>query len=237
LKAEAVWTETVGKGLWLLCLGMGTLLLLAGRQIWVPGIGLALTATAFFWRLSDPRRIRSLLKWMVPVLVFLGAYGLLLYLAAPAAPPASASAHPLGRLAHLFLRSVGMIFAVFAIEEALLPLALRARAGGFRGGRMALMLGLSYQLVPVFLQSLEGVALSQRACSTRWWLRPSRLMRAASSVFLLSHRLSEEMALALALRLRQGGPSETKWIRDLSSGSQACTNPAGGNREAAGPEE
>jgi hypothetical protein len=30
-------------------------------------------------------------------------------------------------------------------------------------------------------------------------------VRAASSVFLLSHRLSEELALALSLRLRRGG--------------------------------
>ena len=72
------------------------------------------------------------------------------------------------------------------------------------------MLGLSYQLVPVFLQSLEGVALAQRTDSRLWWLRPSGLVRAASSVFLLSHRLSEELALALSLRLRHsGGTSET----------------------------
>jgi energy-coupling factor transporter transmembrane protein EcfT len=216
----------VGKGLWFLCLGFGTILLVAGRQIWVPGIGLALTATAFFWRLRDPGRIRSLLKWMIPVLVFLSAYGLLLYLTEPAPYPASPSAHPLGRVAHLFLRSVGMIFAVFALEEALRPLAVRARAGGSRGGRMALMLGLSYQLVPVFLQSLEGVALSQRACSRLWWLKPSGLMRACSSLFLLAHRLSEEMALALSLRLRHGGPSETGWAQELSSGTHATNNPA-----------
>ena len=91
--------------------------------------------------------------------------------------------------------SVGMIFAVFSLEEALRPLALRAREGGFSGGRMVLMLGLSYQLVPVFLQSLEGVALAQRAGANLWWLRPSRLTRAASSVFLLSHRLSEELVV------------------------------------------
>jgi len=200
-----------GKGLWFLCLGCGTILLVAGRQIWVPGIGLALTATAFFWRLRDPGRIRSLLKWMIPVLVFLCAYGLLLHLTSPVETSAPLSTHPLGRMAHLFFRSMGMIFAVFALEEALRPFALRARAGGINGGRMALMLGLSYQLVPVFLQSLEGVALAQRTYSRLWWLRPSRLARAASSVFLLSHRLSEELALALSLRLRHGdGTSETK---------------------------
>ena len=204
-------TEMAGRGLWFLCLGCGTILLVAGRQIWVPGIGLALTATAFFWRLRDPGRIRSLLKWMIPVLVFLCAYGLLLHLTSPAEASAPLSAHPLGRMAHLFLRSMGMIFAMFALEEALRPLALRAREGGVNGGRMALMLGLSYQLVPVFLQSLEGVALAQRTYSRLWWLRPSRLVRAASSVFLLSHRLSEELALALSLRLRHGsGTSETK---------------------------
>lgn len=200
-----------GKGIWFLCLGSGTILLVAGRQIWVPGIGLALTATAFFWRLSDPRRIRSLVKWMIPVLVFLCAYGLLLHLTSPAEASAPLSAHPLGRVAHLLLRSVGMIFAMFALEEALRPLALRARAGGFNGGRMVLMLGLSYQLVPVFLQSLEGVTLAQRSYSRLWWLRPSGLVRAASCVFLLSHRLSEELALSLSLRLRHsGGTSETK---------------------------
>lgn len=204
-------TEMVEKGLWFLFLGFGTTLLVAGRQIWVPGIGLALTATAFFWRLRDPGRIRSLLKWMIPVLVFLCAYGLLLHLTSPAEASAPLSARPLGRVAHLFLRSMGMIFAMFALEEALRPLALRARAGGVNDGQMALMLGLSYQLVPVFLQSLEGVALAQRTYSRLWWLRPSGLVRAASSVFLLSHRLSEELALALSLRLRHGGgPSETK---------------------------
>jgi energy-coupling factor transporter transmembrane protein EcfT len=208
----------LGRGLWLLCLASGTILLVAGREIWVPGMGLALTAAAFFWRLRDPGRIRSLLKWMIPVLVFLCAYGLLLYLTTPAPYPTSLSAHPLGRVAHLFLRSVGMIFAVFALEEALRPLAVRARAGGSRGGRMALMLGLSYQLVPVFLQSLEGVALSQRACSRLWWLKPSGLMRACSSLFLLSHRLSEEMALALSLRLRHEGPSGTTDLQGISSG-------------------
>jgi len=211
----------VGKGLWFLCLGFGTILLVTGRQIWVPAIGLALTATAFFWRLRDPGRIRSLLKWMIPVLVFLGAYGLLLYLIEPAPYPASPSTHPLARVAHIFLRSVGMIFAVFALEEALRPLAVRARAGGSRGGRMALMLGLSYQLVPVFLQSLEGVALSQRACSRLWWLKPSGLMRACSSLFLLSHRLSEEMALALSLRMRHEGPSGTTGLQGISSGPTA----------------
>jgi len=203
--------EAAGKTLWCLCLMVGTLLLLAGRDLWVPGTGLALTAAAFFWRLREPKRLRSLLKWTMPVLVFLGAYGLLLYLTAPAGPsPTPLSAHPLLKVAHLFLRSVGLIFAMFALEEALLPLALRARAGGFSGGRMALMLGLSYQLVPVFLESLEGVALAQRAGANLWWLRPTRLIRAASSVFLLSYRLSEELALALSLRLRQGGTSETK---------------------------
>jgi len=220
-------TKKIGRGLWLLCLVTGTALLVAGHDTLVPGIGLALTATAFLWRLRDPGRIRSLLKWMIPVLVFLGAYGLLLYLAVPAPYPASPSCtHPLGRVAHLFLRSVGMIFAVFAIEEALRPLALRARAGGSRGGRMALMLGLSYQLVPVFLQSLEGVALSQRACSRLWWLKPSGLMRACSSLFLLSHRLSEEMALALSLRLRHKGPSGTTGLQGISSGPTGPVGPA-----------
>ena len=222
------------KGLRLLCLGIGTILLLAGGEIRVPGIGLALTATAFFWGLRDPRRLRSLLKWMIPVLVFLGAYGLLLCLAGPASPPGSASEHPLWRVVHLFLRSVGMIFAVFALEEALRPLALRARAGGPSGGRTALMLGLSYQLVPVFLQSLEGVSLAQRTGSRLWWLRPSCLMRAASSVFLLSHRLSEEMALALALRLRNGGPSEKKWLRDPSSGARTPGEPTDRDPEKTG---
>jgi energy-coupling factor transporter transmembrane protein EcfT len=210
LNKRAAWTETAGKALWFLCLGIGTILLLAGRDLRVPGIGLALTATAFFWRLSEPRRLRSLVKWMIPVLVFLGAYGVLLYLSSPTGSPPSPSAHPLVKVAHLFLRSVGMIFAVFALEEALRPLAIRARAGGLSSGRVALMLGLSYQLVPVFLQSLEGVALAQRAGAALWWLRPSCLMRAASSVFLLSHRLSEELALALSLRLRHGGTSETE---------------------------
>jgi hypothetical protein len=237
LKARTVRTETVGKGLWILCLGTGTVLLLAGRQIWVPGVGLALTATAFFWRLRDPRRIRSLLKWIVPVLVFLAAYGLLLYLVAPAGPPASASAHPLARVAHLFLRSSGMIFAVFALEEELRPLALRARAGGLGGGGMALMLGLSYQMVPVFLQSLEGVALSQRAYSRLWWLRPSCLMRSASSLLVLSYRLSEEMALALSLRMRYGVPSASQWLRDLAAGPEAFRDQEDENREASGPRE
>ena len=36
----------VGQGLWFLCLGSGTILLVAGKQLWVPGTGLALTATA-----------------------------------------------------------------------------------------------------------------------------------------------------------------------------------------------
>jgi energy-coupling factor transporter transmembrane protein EcfT len=201
----------LGKGLWFLCLGLGTILLVAGRQLWVPGIGLALTAAAFFWRLRDPGRIRSLLKWMIPVLAFLCGYGLLLQFTSPAEASTPFSASPLGRVAHLFLRSVGMIFAVFALEEALRPLALRARAGNPRGGRMALMLGLSYQLVPVFLQSLEGVALAQRAGARFWWLRPSCLARAASSLFLLSHRLSEDLALALSLRLRHdASPAKTE---------------------------
>jgi energy-coupling factor transporter transmembrane protein EcfT len=150
---------------------------------------------------------------MIPVLVFLGAYGLLLYLTGSAGTSGPPSARLVERVTHLFLRSVGMIFAVFALEEALRPLAVRARAGGFRGGRMALMLGLSYQLVPVFLESLEGIALSQRASSRLWWLRPAHLTRACSSMFLLSHRLSEEMALALSLRLRHEGPEGTIRIR------------------------
>jgi energy-coupling factor transporter transmembrane protein EcfT len=215
VKTEAGRANSLEKGLWFLCLGVGFILLLGGGRLWVPGIGLALTATAFFWRLREPRRLGTLLKWMIPVLVFLCAYGLLLYLAAPAGSPApSSSSLPLNRVAHLFLRSVGMIFAVFSLEEALRPLALRARAGEFSGGRVALMLGLSYQLVPVFLQSLEGVALAQRAGSNLWWLNPSRLTRAASSIFMLSYRLSEELALALSLRLRHGGTPEGTANRD-----------------------
>jgi energy-coupling factor transporter transmembrane protein EcfT len=203
-------TETAGKAAWFLCLGLGTILLLAGTDLWVPGVGLALTCTAFFWRLGEPGRLRSLVKWTMPVLVFLGAYGLLLYFSSPTGSPPSPSAHPSVKVAYLFLRSVGMIFAMFALEEALRPVALRARAGGFRGGRMALMLGLSYQLVPVFLQSLEGITLAQRTGATLWWIRPSCLIRAASSLFLLSHRLSEELALALSLRLRHGEIPEIK---------------------------
>lgn len=203
--------EAAGRALWYLCLTTGTLMLLAGRGLWVPGAGLALTATAFFWRLREPRRLRSLAKWMMPVLAFLSGYGLLLYLTAPAgSSPPSPFGHPLLKVFHLLLRSVGLIFAMFAVEEALLPLAVRARAGGLSGGRTSLMLGLSYQLVPVFLESLEGVALAQRTGARFWWLRPARLTRAASSVFLLSHRLSEELALALSLRLRRGGTPETK---------------------------
>ena len=217
-------SKKIGSGLWLLCLAAGTVLLVAGHGIRIPGIGLALTATAFFLQLRDPRRIRSLLKWMIPVLVFLCAYGLLLYLVPSTASPTAPSAHPLGRLAHLFLRSVGMIFAVFALEEALRPLALRARGGEFKGSRMALMLGLSYQLVPVFLQSLEGVVLAQRARSNLWWMRPSRLMRSASSLFLMSHRLSEEMTLALSLRLGHGGPLEADRTGSLYASPQAKSN-------------
>jgi energy-coupling factor transporter transmembrane protein EcfT len=232
----ALTADRLGKGIWFLCLGFGTILLVAGKQLWVPGIGLALTATAFFWRLSDPKRIRSLVKWMIPVLVFLCAYGLLLHLTSPAQPSAPFSAHPLTRVAHLFLRSMGMIFAMFALEEALRPVALRARAGGFKGGRMALMLGLSYQLIPVFLQSLEGVALAQRADAGLWWLRPSSLMRAASSVFLLSHRLSEELALALSLRLRHAGrASEKNWLHDLSGDPRPARSPTEEDRQASVP--
>jgi energy-coupling factor transporter transmembrane protein EcfT len=200
--------EKARRGLWFLCLGVGTILLVAGRQIWIPGIGLALAATAFFRRLPEPRRVRALLKWMIPVLVFLGGYALLLYLTTPTDSQASPFHHPLERVAHLFLRSVGMIFAVFALEDALRPLALRARAGAPTGGRMALMLGLSYQLVPVFFESLEGVALAQRAQSRLWWARPGGILRASSSLFLLSHSLSEELALALSLRLRTPGTRE-----------------------------
>ncbi len=79
---------------------------------------------------------------------------------------------------------------------------------------MTLMLGLAYQLVPVFLQSLEGIALSQRACSRLWWLRPSCLLRAVSSLFLLSQRFSEEMALSLSLRIRREGPAGARSLRD-----------------------
>ncbi len=202
-KAKAGRPARVTNVLWMLCLGMGAILLLAGRDIWVPAAGFVLTGTAFFLRLSEARRIRSLLKWMIPVLVFLAAYAFILHIAGPASATSSGSEHVLGRVAYLFFRSVGLLFVVFSLEEALRPLAVRARAGGLRGGRMALMLGLSYQLVPVFMQSLEGVALSQRVSSRFWWARPSGLLRACSSLFLLSHRLSEEMALALSLRLRQ----------------------------------
>ncbi len=188
--------------LWILWLGVGTILLLAGRELWIPAIGFVLTGTAFFGRLSEPRKIRSLIKWMIPVLLFLGAYGLVLSVPEPSSVAARGSAYVPGRVAHLFFRSVGLLFVVFSLEEAFRPLAARARGGAMSGGRTALMLGLSYQLVPVFLQSLEGVALAQRACSRFWWARPSGLFRACSSLFLLSHRLSEEMALALSLRLR-----------------------------------
>lgn len=201
LEAEAGRAGRVARGLRLLCLGIGTIFLIAGRHVWVPGIGLALTAAAFFCGPRQPRRIRSLLKWMIPVLVFLGGYGFLLSLTAEA----SSSEYPVGELARLFLRSVGMVFAVFALEETLRPLALRARAKGPSGGRMALMLGLSYQLVPVFFQSLEGVAHAQQARSRLWWTRPGGILRACSSLFMLSHRLSEELALALSLRLRPEG--------------------------------
>jgi energy-coupling factor transporter transmembrane protein EcfT len=218
--------EKGGKGLWLSCLVAGTILLLAGSGIRVPAIGLALTGIACFWRCRKPRRIRSLVKFMIPILIFLCAYGLLLYLSPQPDSPASHPTHPMANVAHLFLRSVGLLFAMFALEEALHPVALRVRAGGFKGNKMALMVGLSYQLVPVFLHSLEGVSLSQRADSSLWWLRPSRLMRAASSMFLLSYRLSEEMALALSLRLGQRGPSETSWLGDLSPGPQPATGPA-----------
>jgi energy-coupling factor transporter transmembrane protein EcfT len=139
----------------------------------------------------------------------------------------------LGRVALLFLRSTGLIFAVFALEEALRPLALRARAGGLKAGRMALMLGLSYQLVPVFLQSLEGVVLAQRARSNLWWLRPSHLMRATSSVLLMSHRLSEEMALALSLRLgRDGGAQEKNWLNELSGDPRPARSSTQEDRQA-----
>jgi energy-coupling factor transporter transmembrane protein EcfT len=218
--------KKMGTGLWLLCLVTGTVLLVAGQGIRVPGIGLALTATAFFWRLGDPRRIRSLAKFMIPILVFLAAYGLLLHLYAPVGPPASPSVSPAARVAHLFLRSLGLLFAMFALEEVLRPLALRARSGEFKGTRIALMLSLSYQLVPVFLQSLEGVLLAQRARSRLWWLHPSNLMRSASSLFLMSHRLSEEMALALSLRLGRGGPAESDWARSLSTAPVATNNSA-----------
>ena len=205
------------KGLWFFCLGTGTVLLLAGDGIRIPAFGLVLTATACFLQRREPRRIRSLVKFMIPILVFLGAYGLLLHLVLRPGSFIPHSTPPMQSVAHVFLRSVGVLFAVFALEEAIRPFALRARAGGGKGKRMALMLGLSYQLVPIFLQSLEGVSLSQRASSNLWWLRPSRLMRAASAAFLLSHRLSEEMALALSLRLRHGGPSGANWGHDLSS--------------------
>lgn len=207
MKATLVSAEKVGTGLWILGLGTGTILLVAGGSIRFPAIGLALTAAAFFSRRPDRRRIRSLLTWMTPVLAFLVAYALLLYVTVPTAPASSPSPHPLERMPHLLLRSVGMVFAVFALEEALRPLALRARPGRIKGGRMSLMLGLSYQLIPVFRNSLEGVLLAQRARSNYWWARPSSLMRACSSLLLLSHRLSEELALALSLRLRQHGSS------------------------------
>ncbi len=195
-------------GIRLFCLFTGTVLLLADQGIPVLAAGLALTGTACFWRRRAPGTIRSVAKLLVPVTVFLALYGLLLYRFAPTGLTDTPAVPPLTRMAHLFLRSVGLLFAMFAMEEALRPLALRARAGGFKGKRLALMLGLSYQLVPIFRQSLEGVCLSQRSVSRLWWLRPSRLLGAASSVFLLSHRLSEELALALSLRLRHGGESQ-----------------------------
>lgn len=200
--------ETARKAVWALCLALGTILLLAGRGLQVPAIGVALTGTAFFWRVRRPGRIRALLKWLIPILMFLTAYGLVLHFTTPADASTPFSGRSPGRMAHLLLRSVGMLFAVFALEEALRPLARRARTGKRPAGRMTLMLGLAYQMVPVFLQSLEGVALAQRSTSRLWWLRPSRLLRAVSSLFLLSHRLSEEMALSLSLRAgRQGPPS------------------------------
>ncbi len=226
MKEDEGRAEAAAKGLSVLCLGVGTIRRGARRDRGVPGVGLALPATAFLWRLRGPGRIRSVLKWMIPVLVFLGAYGLLLYLTESAGTSGLPSAHLLEGVAHLFRRAVGMIFAVFALEEALRPLAVRARAGGFRGGRMALMLGLSYQLVPVFLQSMEGIALSQRASSRFWWLRPSHLTRACSSLFLLSHRLSEALALALSLRLRHEGAEGTIGLQGLSSGLRETENPA-----------
>ena len=194
--------ESLVRAIRLFCLITGTVLLLTDQGTRVPAIGLALTGTACFWRRRAPGTIRSVAKLLVPVTVFLALYGLLLYCYAPAGPAASPPVNPLSLVAHLFVRSVGLLFAMFALDEALRPLALRARAGGVKGRRTALMLCLSYQLIPIFRQSLEGVCLSQRSVSRLWWLRPSRLLGAASSVFLLSYRLSEEMALALSLRLR-----------------------------------
>jgi len=193
---------------WALCLGAGVLLLTAGRDLWAPACGLLFTATALFVRLRDPGRLRSLLRWMVPVPFFAGAYALLLHVSPAAGSPPSPAAAPLQSVARLLLRSAGMIFALFALEEALRPWALRARAGGAGRGRLAFMLGLSYQLVPVLSQSLQGVVLAQRAGAARWWLRPACVARAASSLLLLAHRLSEDLALALSLRLRPGGPPE-----------------------------
>ena len=213
-KEAGRWIEAGGKGLWSLCLGVGTILLLAGKDLPTPGIGLALTGTAFFWRVRGAGRIRAILKWMIPIFIFLAAYGLILHLTSSADASAPFSARPPGRMAHIFLRSMRMLFALFALEEVLRPLALRARTGGSTGGRMTLMLGLAYQLVPVFLQSLEGIALSQRACSRLWWLRPSCLLRAVSSLFLLSQRFSEEMALSLSLRIRREGPAGARSLRD-----------------------
>lgn len=206
MKAKRV--ESMVRGIRFFCLFTGTVLLLTGDGIRAPAIGFALTGTACFWPRRAPGTIRSVVKFLVPILVFLALYGLLLYAYAPAGSPEATAAHPLSTVAHLFLRSVGLLLAMFALEEALRPLAVRARARGFKGKRMALMLSLSYQLVPIFRQSLEGVCLSQRSVSRLWWLRPSRLLRAASSVLLLSHRLSEELALALSLRLRQEGDSQ-----------------------------
>ena len=223
--------KALRKGFQILCVVTGTALLLASQDLRFAGAGLSLTGAAYFLQQPGARKTRTLLKLLIPILIFLGAYGLVFTVYLPAGSSTTLSTRPLATLVHLLLRSVGMLFALFALEQALRPFVLKARTGTNKGGRASLMLGLSYQLVPVLLQSLEGVALAQRSLSRFWWLRPSCLLRAASSLFVLSHRLSEEMAHALSFRLQRTVPFESLSSHALSTHPLEATKGEDGHEQ------
>ena len=199
-RAEGMTAPTPAAMLRGMFLAAGVVLLLAGRGVHLPALGFALSCLACFWEAPRAGRLRWMGRILVPVLCFLALYGLLLWKvprpgAAPLAPGEIAA-----EMTRLFLRSLGLLAALSTLEQLLRPLAARVRAGG-GGGRWGLMLAMSYQLVPVFLQGVEGVFRAQRLYARLWWLRPSLLLRALLSLALLSLRLAEELAQALTLRL------------------------------------
>ncbi len=189
-------------------LAAGTILLLSSGDPLRQGTGLGLNALALLSTRPARGRLRALRAILGPVLLGVIFYGLLVALlhAPPeGAPTTFRATTALRAAAPLLARSMGILLALFALEGLARPFARRLREAGGGEGKVSLVLGLSYQLLPVFLESLEGILLAFRSTSRRCWLRPSYLRRGLACLFLVTHRLADELTLVLILRFRRRG--------------------------------